>query len=151
MLWLGRSILMTLTLMAMGCSPAPVSIVQSQTTEPKAIESTVVEKEPAFVERWTVVYERKGPEAPLQVTESNDSPTETVQQTPKQVKSGCPRFELPRVDSPPEIPELDRNRRDDYEYIAEELLNHVQDLMEYNLDVQSEYTRAYRDYVATCD
>lgn len=57
---------------------------------------------------------------------------------------------MPAVGNPPGIPELDRGRRGDYEYIAESLLNHVRELMEYNQGVQHEFALAYKRYVAQC-
>lgn len=58
---------------------------------------------------------------------------------------------MPALGPTPEVQRLDENRRDDYEYIAGVLLDHVEALIDYNADVQARYAAAYKAYVDQCD
>jgi hypothetical protein len=152
-----RICLVGLAILVGGCGTSPISIVQTTSPEEVVGESKVSETQTddQYVERWTWSYERRSPEAPIEKSGvvSEDRP---IQKPPEKLKAPqeqgltCPRFDLPNVKRLPELPTLDQNRRNDYKYIAGELVNHIENIIDHEQETQETYDDAYLEYLNQC-
>lgn len=70
---------------------------------------------------------------------------------PKSSDVECPKFELPETGDIPIVPNIESSRQDDYRYITNVLIGHIQELTEYTQQYVDRVSKNYADYRRVCD
>jgi hypothetical protein len=127
-----------------GCVAPPITITQGAREASKR-EVDKVERVIVMVYHHEVVKPSQMTMAPTAAPLLSNASVSAV------VSSECPRFKRPRYTNLPSVPVIDPSRSDDYQHIAEVLLDHVEALIQHAADVKRRSAVAYNQYVQACE